>query len=195
MKAVIVGSVFVVACSGRFPSEVKIGNPPPMVGGTGTTLAVPSSCPVYTPTGSDTGTSEDPFPEQVNVFCGVDSSQVAYGLITGDTGDLAIIPGGGEVGLYVDFADDVTFDLTEPPFTAWSAPLNVASDTPIPDHTDAYLHPFEVVAVGDGGILLSFGEFDGAPTQIGVEMFRPPGVTDGHIGYASRFYVNSVPPL
>ena len=187
MKARAIALLFVGACAFDEPPGVRIQDPAPMLPGTTTRLAVPAYCPVYTPTGGDIDTPERPFPETIRSFCGVDASGIAYGLVTGDTGDLAILAGGQEIGMYIDFEGPIPSDAL-PSIKAWAAPVNVASltDCCAEDAEGAQI-PIRAVAVGASGLLLSFGRFDKRPTQIALEL--------AWVGYWERFYVNAPPPL
>src|SRR5688572_22208251 len=176
------------ACNGTFPSEMPIEDPAPLLSGVSTALVVPSACPIYTPTGSDTGTPEPAFPDQVDFYCGVTSTAGAYGLVTGDTGDLAVIAGNAEVGMYIDFAEDLEIDVESPPIKVWRAATNIV-DHPLPESDDANLRPTQLVALGSGGMMLTFGELGSEPEQISVELFR-----DGAVAWWVRFYVNGTPP-
>jgi len=173
--------------------------PPPMLTGVATRLAVPTSCPIYTPNGSDIDTPEAPWEAPLQFGCGVDELGNTYGLVTGDTGDLAILRGAREIGVFLAF-DPGSLSRTVDPATAieaWAGALNIYSDDPTVEAHDSMRVPFQVVALGSAGIMLSLGHVGDRPIQFNVDwnvdqLF--PGNTLGY-GVNDRFYVNAAPPL
>ncbi|HEY4182067.1 MAG TPA: hypothetical protein VGM90_34730 [Kofleriaceae bacterium] len=166
-------------------------------------LEVPSNCPIYTPTGGDIDTPELPYESPVRFACGVDAAGSKYGLVTGDTGDLAIVRGNREIGLYVAFdanshtqltAAQLGFDGDSPAIQAWSAPVDVTSQECCAEHEPNAEIPMTLVALGAHGMLLSLGDFDATPTQVAIsymnaDLFPNAGFSP-NTGYMWRFYVN-----
>jgi hypothetical protein len=188
------------ACAIHEGSNIDaITAPPPMLTGVTTRLAVPTSCPIYTPTGSDIDTPEAPWEAPLQFGCGLDELGNTYGLVTGDTGDLAILGGDREIGLFLAF-DPGSLSPTVDPATAieaWAGALNVDSDDPTVEEHDSLRVPFHVVALGPAGIMLSLGHVDDRPLQFNIDwnvdqLF--PGNTLGY-GVNDRFYVNGAPPI
>jgi hypothetical protein len=189
------------ACAVDESSNIDaITAPPPMLTGVSTRLTVPTSCPTYTPNGRDIDTPEPPWQAPLQFGCGVDELGNTYGLVTGDTGDLAILPGDREIGLFLAF-DQGSLSPTVDPATAikaWAGALNVDStvDPTVELHASMRV-PFQVVALGPAGIMLSLGHVADQPLQFNVDwnvdaLF--PGNTLGY-GVNDRFYVNGAPPI
>jgi hypothetical protein len=168
---------------------------PARIAGTTSELGVPAACPIYTPSGGDIDTPEPPFRSPIAFSCGVDSAHQAYGLVTGDKGDLAIIPGDRELGVYVALDPGQTFDPSLA--KAWAAPLALPCicgstgpvvsgplDAELPELQANARIPIQAVAAGSGGLLLTVGHFDDRSTQVVIDL----GTTTSF-----RFYVNGVP--
>lgn len=176
--------------------EMAVTAQPAMVAGVASALAVPATCPIYTPDGGDIDTPEPPYTPPVHFSCGVDSQHGTYGLEPGDDGDWAILPGDRELGVYIDL------DGAAPAFGAWSAPLAwpcicgssnavAAGGDLYPEaHDDAKIG-IQTVATGTSGLLLSIGQLDDEPTQVFVGSVDGNGSADERVGF--RFYVNARP--
>lgn len=187
-------------------SSVEITSAPERTVGKTSALSVPARCPIYTPNGGDIDTPELPFAPPILFGCGVDSNGDTYGLVTGDIGDLAVLTGLREIGLFYAFDDSVQaapptlsslgLDGPTPRIRAWSAPSNVLD----PYHCCAEADgtgvdrriPVTVVAVGASGMLLSFGMFDRTTTQVAVELELDARRV---LTWTERFYVNGPPPV
>ena len=208
MKRLIPVVLFsLVACGqteGLQDQQSEIAQLPSVESGQGSRLAAPTSCPIWAPGGGDVDTPEAPFPDHVSKLCAVDDTGRGYGIVGGDapTAQLAVIPGNHELGLYigVDSSAQFTPDRAilsggSADIEAWAAPTNVLSqDCCAEDHQTGRL-TLRMVAVGNRGMLLSFGTFDGMPTQVAFDLdtgaLFGSGPTNG--GWFGRFYVNGVP--
>jgi hypothetical protein len=198
------------ACGGRdftVPKTFPIASPPPTIQGHASQLRVPTSCPVYAPGGGDVDTPESPFPAEFTIVCGVDSEGGTYGVVNGDapTARLAVLPGNREVGLYIGFSadhparvDKITTEGPDATVETWVAPANVESRT-----SDCCAEAFPnarrdgtIVALGQQGMLVSLGQFDGTAEQAVVALdFTTlyPNTYPWGASYISRFYVGGVP--
>src|SRR5215468_2766038 len=181
-KLTLSSLLLLVGCHQNFISVEVTSAPERVVSKTASDLFVPDRCPIYTPNGGDIDTPELPFQSPVLFGCGVDSAGETYGLVTGDIGDLAVLTGLREIGLFFAFDSSVQpnpptvtsldLDGPAPQVRAWSAPDNVTD----PHHCCAEDQengvepriPITVIAIGASGMLLSLGTFDRAPTQIAI---------------------------
>jgi hypothetical protein len=175
---------------------VAIGSPVSSVGCPGTKLQVPKSCPIYAPGGGDVDTVEAPLPPGVSALCAVDDAGAAYGIIVGDapTAQLAILPGGREIGIYLGFEpgefspDQVVLSGSDANLDAWAAATNILNqDCCAEGHPDGRL-AIQMVALGQQGMLFSLGSFAGAPIQVSF-LSNIPALPS----YFGRFYVNGPP--
>lgn len=170
-------------------------------------LRVPTSCPVYAPGGGDVDTPESPFPAELTIVCGIDSEGGTYGIVNGDapTARLAVIPGNREVGVYIGFSaahpariDKITTGGPNPTVETWVAPVNIESHTGpcCPESVPSARRDGTIVALGQQGMLLSLGQFDGTAQQasIGIDFSALyPNAYGTGAGYGERFYVGGVP--
>jgi hypothetical protein len=191
------------------PASMRVVNAPRLLEGSTSRLQVPFVCPIYTPTGRDIDTPERPFTSPVLFGCGVDSYGASYGLATGDIGDLAVLGGDREIGVFYAFDRTASYyDLTVdsllgrdgqlPQVRAWAAPVNIADPfDPVPelpgDDGISRQRAVTVVALGTGGVLLSLGPFDGQPLQVAVQLNWSRNDPFGD--YTERFYVNGPPAV
>lgn len=205
MKELVLGLVVLaVGCSAHGLSMEITSAPERVVLDKSSGLSVPVSCPIYTPNGGDIDTPELPFQSPILFGCGVDSDGDTYGLVTGDTGDLAVLVGEREIGVFYAFDNSVRadpptvaslgLDGPTPRIRAWSAPDNVLD----PHHCCAEADgsgvdrriPVTVIALGPSGMLLSLGRFDRTLTQVALELEL---VRD--LSWTERFYVNGEPAI
>jgi hypothetical protein len=202
-QVMLTSLLLLVGCSEGFYS-VEITRAPERLVGKTSGLFVPDRCPIYTPNGGDIDTPELPYQSPVLFGCGVDSTGTTYGMVAGELGDMAVLPGAREIGLFFAFDSSVQgnpptvasldLDGPAPQVRAWSAPDNVMD----PYHCCAEDSeggvepriPITVVALGASGMLLSLGSFDRAPTQVAVELNLRRD-----LAWFERFYVNGPPPL
>lgn len=204
------GVVALGACGGGNSAGSKvfqITSPPPQVEGHVSALRVPTSCPVYAPGGGDVDTPESPFPPEFTIVCGIDSEGGAYGIVNGDapTAHLAVIPGNREVGVYIGFSadhpariDKITTQGPEATVATWVAPANVESRTGpcCAESVPSARRDGTIVALGQQGMLISLGQFDGTATQASIDIdFSAlyPNTYGKGAGYTERFYVGGVP--
>jgi len=190
---------------------IDVADPPARTSGAVSALAVPTSCPIYTPGDYDVDTPELPYDSPLLFGCGVDSTGATYGMATGDggLGALALVPGGREIGNFYEFDDSVADEQIQlaalglggpnPLIRAWAAPVNINSETDCcaENNPDAEI-PVTVVALGVHGMLLSYGQFDASTSLQIATLFDPeqlfPGKTfaETHLD-GERFYVNGPP--
>jgi hypothetical protein len=194
---------------------------PPLVTGSHSSLSAPRRCRIYTLNGRDNRSAGPPYESPVLFGCGVDSQGIVYGLVTGGYGDLAVVAGEREVGVFLAFdhtmvgreptpATITGSDGLVPQIRAWAAPVNVHDPfDPVPefpgDGTAAFADdrqvPIQVVAVGQTGALLSLGWFDYTRLQVSllllwdrIDPIPIPSDIEWR-GYIERFYVNGEPDI
>jgi hypothetical protein len=167
-------------------------------------LTVPTECPIYTPTGRDTDTPEAPYTSPMLFGCGLDSAGQRYGLVTGDTGGLAVLNGDREIGVFYAFDSSIAgtaptlaqlgLDGPNPAIEAFAAPTNVYSPTDCcaEDHPSAKI-PVRIVAFGPEGILMSLGHFTNTPTQVAIGLTWSGVFPSADLSYMERFYVAGIP--
>ena len=203
-KLTLSSLLLLVGCNQDFISVEVTSAPERVVSKTASDLFVTDRCPIYTPNGGDIDTPELPFQSPVLFGCGVDSAGETYGLVTGDIGDLAVLTGLREIGVFFAFDSSVEpnpptvtsldLDGAAPQVRAWSAPDNVMD----PHHCCAEDEdggvdrriPIRVIALGASGMLLSLGLFDRTPTQVAVELNLRRD-----LAWFERFYVDGPPPV
>jgi hypothetical protein len=198
------------ACTDYRSMTMKVTGNVPRTSGVVSALQVPDRCPIYTPNGSDIDTPELPYDAPLLFGCAVDGEGETYGIVTGDTGDLAIVSGEREVGLYIAFdktvqdepltAQHLGLDGPSPLIKVYSAPYNTYGQ--LPDHccaedSETARIPVKLVAVGAAGMLLSFGHADASATQIAIvwdnrQLFPGHDFRFSNL-YTDRFYVNGPP--
>jgi hypothetical protein len=200
----LISCLFVGACTtGTSQVMESITNAPTPVAGVVSALRVPSACPIYSPGGGDVDTPEAAFEAPVGFACALDDTGATYGTVTGDTAtaQLAVLPGGRELGVYIAFDGSV---IAPPQLAgnlhAYSAPSNIdnSSDCCAEDHGSAAEISITAVAAGTGGMLLSLGTFDGAPTQVEIDwdfakLFPTQSWGPFFVLYNDRFYINAAP--
>ncbi len=195
MRPILFGLLLIGCQSGQ--QYRAVSKPVAVLGGVHTGLRAPQSCPRFAP-----GHSDDDDELQWVIGCGIDDTGAAYGLSTGDVGPdhpgLAVLPGQREVGIFFFLPDGWTAnDVNDSKVHAWAAPTNVHSlwDCCAEDHADGRL-PLKIVAAGEGGFIVSLGEFDDRPLQVAIDMDlanAANGQEPFTIGYTYRFYVNGEP--
>jgi hypothetical protein len=209
-KLMLASLAIVTGCADHRAMAIEITGATARVAGSTSKLGVPASCPIYTPNGGDIDTPELPFRSPILFGCGVDGDSRTYGLVTGDIGDLAVLSGGTEIGVFFAFdsnlrslpptAAQLDLDGSAARVRAWSAPYNVhdahsccaeSHDIGTPDHRI----PIALVALGAGGMLLSLGQFDRSATQVAVELDGFFASDGPPVGWIERFYVNGEPPV
>jgi len=211
-KLTLTSLAILAGCTGNYRSmTMEVTRAPASVAGVTSALAAPSRCPIYTPTGKDIDTPELPYSRPILFGCGVDSDREAYGLVTGDVGDLAVLAGAREIGVFYAFDSSLQanpptvasldLDGDTPAVRAWAAPRNVhdahhcCPEFPGPSEPDDSV-PITVVAIGASGMLLSLGHFDQSATQVAIELDGLLSLDgDGPEAFFQRFYVNAEPPL
>jgi hypothetical protein len=197
------------------PDTMLVTDAPRTVVGSSSDLVVPRRCRIYTPNGGDNRSAGPPFESPVLFGCGVDSQGGVYGLVPGDDDysyrNIAVILGDREIGVFMAF-DHTMFGRAPTPATitgsdgdlaqvrAWAAPLHVHDGYPedLDDGTvtypgDDHEIPLQVVAVGQSGVLLSLGHFDGIRLQVSLRLLWDRNDGGRADGYLERFYVNGAP--
>jgi hypothetical protein len=194
---VLAGLAVVAGGCGERGPTVAIRDPPARLAlDPPSALVVPDSCPVYAPGGDGDG-ADAPFPSGYSAICAVDETGAAYGLAGGESGALAVVPGGRELGVYLGFepgsglqAQFAHLSGDDAGFRMWAAPSNVLTpDCCAEAHPEGRL-TIRAVASGPQGVLLSAGRFDRLPLQISG---RPSFYGDSSTGAMYRFYVNAPP--
>jgi hypothetical protein len=162
-------------------------------------LAVPASCPIYAPGDWDTDTPELPYSSPLAFGCVVDSSGATYGIATGDNSgsQLAIVPGNRELGIYYAFDESVTSSPLTSLIHAHAGADNVdGGPCCAEDDPNARAFVPQAVAIGPGGMLLSFGVLDATATQIEIDFDTDQMFPGQHFQldqWNDRFYVNAAP--
>jgi hypothetical protein len=193
-RLIVLIGLSAVAC-GRRESiqerQVAITDPPPVVAGCTSKLAVPASCPVYAPGGGDVDTPELPFPPGFTNICAVDDAGQSYGIADGDapTAQVAVLPGNHELGVYLGFDTSAGFS----PERAVLAGANPA----VKAWAGSTQRELTTVAVSERGILLSVGSFDGTPLEVTfllntAALFVSPAAQSTGSAFEG-FYVNGPP--